>query len=400
MQRKTLTTRAATLAACTAGALTGLFGLFGLAGCVEDEAGERGTQSLRVALMAPASPGSSTMRLPDGLRQIQLDVTAVDAEGAPDTTLTGDLDVYVQFLGSMTPPLDAPVPLARTRMTNGRAVTPVSLPPVFGPTVLWVEHTKGMNPTYATGTSPKLWFRDPTISDISTPTDESSLAALASSPLELKQVRVESSRHGARGRLIVTSVYSQGYTVSDILCSDDAGSPPCTTDSYDHITIFTFGAPRDEKGNEIKVGMIIRGFTGGVSEFNGLTELGFPQTFATPGTPEITPSRLPAPRVLQNTWFTDKIQFERVESGLMQINGGKVCPTDADYATYKQWKLDVGNGCAGSVVNIVTAGVVDFDPVANVGAELESVIGSLRPINIGSFNVWIIYPRTNADIVQ
>jgi len=27
------------------------------------------------------------------------------------------------------------------------------------------------------------------------------------------------------------------------------------------------------------------------------------------------------------------------------------------------------------------------------------VIGVLRPVNIGTFNVWIIYPRSAADLV-
>jgi hypothetical protein len=265
---------------------------------------------------------------------------------------------------------------------------------------VWVEHSTGPNPTYATGTSPKLWFRDPTISDISTPTDEASLAALASSPLELKQVRVRGSRYGANGRLIVTSIYSQGYTVSDVQCQDAAGTPPCTAGNYDHVTIFTFGAPRDEKGNEIVVGMVIPGFTGGVSEFNGLTELGFPQTFARDGEREITPARLPPAKKLDLSWFTSKIEFERVESGLMAVEGGKVCPTDKDYDTFKQWKLDVGRGCSGDVINVVTAGVVDFDPVAKVGVTLPRIVGSLRPINIGSFNVWIMYPRSTQDITQ
>lgn len=369
-------------------------------GCVEEEAGIRGVQSLRVALVAPASAGSEMMRLPDSLRQVQLDISSVDATGEVETSLTGDLDVHVQFLGSLTPALDSPVPLTRLRMTSGRAIGTVTLPPVFGPTVLWIEHSTGADATYATGTSPKLWFRDPTISDISTPADEASLAALASSPLELKQVRVGSSRYGASGRLIVTSVYSQGYTISDVQCADAAGTPPCTAASYDHVTVFTFGAPRDERGNEIKVGMIVPGFTGGVTEFNGLTELGFPQTFANPGEPEISPARLPAPRQLQLSWFTQKIEFERIESGLMAVDNAKVCPIDADYATFKQWKLDVGRGCSGDVINVVTAGVVDFDPVAKVGVTLPRIVGALRPINIGSFNVWIMYPRTNQDITQ
>ena len=33
-----------------------------------------------------------------------------------------------------------------------------------------------------------------------------------------------------------------------------------------------------------------------------------------------------------------------------------------------------------------------------VGRTLPRVVGVLRPVNIGSFNVWIIYPRSTADL--
>jgi hypothetical protein len=368
------------------------------AACVDDAAGITGVQSLRVELMTPANPGSIETRLPDAARLMQVNITALDANGQPDTSRTADLSIFVQYLGSMTPPLDSPAPLSRTRMTNGKAVASVNLPPVYGPTVLWVEDSAGAGATYATGTSPRLWFREPTIADISTPADEGSLAALATSPLEAKQVRVQTSRYGANGRLVVTSVYSQGYTVSDINCSDAAGTPPCTTSNYDHVTIFTFSAPRGPDGQDIQVGQVIGGFTGGVTEFNGLTEMNFPQTLATTGTVDVNPARLPPPRVLAPSWFTSKIEFERVESSPIAVMGGKVCPVDADYTKFKQWKLDVGNGCSGDVINVVTAGVVNFDPTTKVGTTLTKVVGALRPINIGTFNVWIIYPRSNQDI--
>ena len=386
------------LAPRLAGSLLALAAAGALGACTDEQSVAYGTQSLRVELVAPAVTGSPEMPLPDGARQIPLRVTALDAEGKVDASLSADLRLFVQYLGSMTPALDSAAPLTTLRMNSGAATGMVNLPPVYGPTVIWVEHSSGTSPTYATGTSPRLWYREPTISDISTPADEGSLAALATSPLELKQARVETSRYGARGRLVVTSVYSQGYTVSDVNCADASGTPPCTTGNYDHVTIFTFSAPRDEKGYEIKVGQVIPGFTGGVTEFNGLTELGFPQTFSSGGEPLVNPALLPEPKVLQQSWFGQRIEFERVESSPIAVLGGKVCPVDADYDRFKQWKLDVGNGCSGDVINVVTSGVLDFDPAANAGRVLPRVVGALRPINIGSFNVWIIYPRFAQDI--
>jgi hypothetical protein len=368
------------------------------AACVEDVRGLEGTSSLRVELLDPVDPGAVDRRISDGTRAITVKVSAIDTHNQIDASFTAQVQVHVQFLGGLTPELGAREPLATVEVVAGVSQpTVITLPAVFGPTVLWIEDGARDDATYATGTSPTLWFRDPYIADISTPENPMGLDALVASPLELKQVSVSSSRHGALGRLVVTSTYSQGYTVSDVKCADEAGTPPCTTEDYDHILIFTFGRPVAVGGRTILVGDSVARFTGGVQEFNGLTELGFPQTFL--ADEPTRPERIPPPRVVSTSWFSSLIEFEKVESFLIQIDGATVCPVDDDYATYKQWKLDLGQGCGRQAINVITAGVVDFDPAANEGARLTRVVGALRPVNIGSFNVWIIYPRSAADLV-
>ena len=52
-----------------------------------------------------------------------------------------------------------------------------------------------------------------------------------------------------------------------------------------------------------------------------------------------------------------------------------------------------------NVINVISTGVVPTDPMTLVGKTLPKVTGVLRPVNIGSFNVWIIYPRSSADLV-
>jgi len=37
-------------------------------------------------------------------------------------------------------------------------------------------------------------------------------------------------------------------------------------------------------------------------------------------------------------------------------------------------------------------------PTTLVDKTIPKIIGVLRPVNIGTFNVWIIYPRTSADV--
>jgi hypothetical protein len=294
---------------------------------------------------------------------------------------------------------------------------------VFGPTTLWIDDGEGAGDEYVpgkiAGASPTLWFRDPFIADLQTPRDEMAIDALTRTPLQDKQVAVQGSRYGARGRLVITSVFAQGYTVSDVECADDAGGPPCVAQAYDHAMVFTFSAGRGSDGHVLEEGETIGGFAGGLSEFNGLTELGFPQTF-TPAYKDddgdgvndaIVKARMPAPVVLDVGWFgplsspDGRINFERNEAAAIEIQGGVVCPLDEDYATYKQWKLDPagvgGDNCQGeNLLNVITAGVVaSLDPATLVGQTLPRVVGILRPVSIGSFNVWIIYPRGMTDLV-
>jgi hypothetical protein len=368
-----------------------------LGGCTENLPPLDEITSLRVELAMPVDPGSREARLPDTVTSAQIVVTAIDARGEV-ADLDGPVKVYAQFLGTLTPTLGSAQPLATVMLTDGVSQpSTVTLPRVYGPTVLWVEDDREGG-TFPTGTSPILWFRDPFVADISTPRDPMALDALESSPLELKQVTVTASRYGANGRLVVTGTYAQGYSLSDTMCADASGTPPCVAGDYDHILIFSFSRPRDERGRNMSAGQFTNGFSGGVQEFNGLTEIGFPQSYVAEEDPvSVNEARIPAPAVVQASWLTNVIEFEKHESGLLQIDAGTVCPLDDDYATYKQWKLDIGRGC-GSAINVISTGVSEFDPATREGMPIARVVGVLRPVNIGTFNVWIIYPRTGADL--
>jgi hypothetical protein len=378
------------------------------AGCVDTRDPISGTQSLRVELKSPT--GSIDGRLdPNTAAPAVVDVTAIGPDGQPDTAYANSVQVYVNFLGTLTPYLGNP-PLATIAMSGGRATNQsITLPRVFGPATLWLDDGASQAPTFASGASATIWYRDPFISDIQKPANTMALDALEHSPLEQKQLRVEASEFGATaGRLVVTSVFAQGYTVSDVSCAS-GGAPPCTTLPYRHAMVFSFSAARDEHGCVVKEGQVIDGFAGGVSEFNGLTEIGFPQTFdsrtETAGCDgqDINPARIPPPVTFDMTWFTNKILFEENEAGLIEIVNPKVCNLDSDYTTYKQWKIDpagVGGDCKGNknVINVISTGVVPTDPMTLVGKTLPRVVGTLRPVNIGTFNVWIVYPRSAADL--
>jgi hypothetical protein len=295
----------------------------------------------------------------------------------------------------------------------------INLPPVFGPATLWFDDGDSMNPTYATGNSPVLWYRDPFVADTQRPADENALDALERSPLvdpttkNGKNVDIRTSRYGKSGRLVVTSVYAQGYTVADVACSNENGDPPCTSQDYDYQDIFSFSAGKDGIGCFLQEGQVIDGFAGGVSDFDGLTEVGFPQTFVNHGQGgdctviDVNRAREPAAAKFDPSWFTAKINFERNESGAIEIDGATLCNLDADFDGFNQWKLDpsgVGGDCSmnKNVLNIITAGVVQKADKATLtalaGHQIPKVVGMLLPINIGTFNVWIVHPRNDADV--
>ena len=354
--------------------------------------------SLKVTLISPADPGTQQKRLPDGTTTAMISITALDENGDTDTSVSRDVDLYVGFLGTFTPPHEKGVPYQKVPLTNGVSGTvTVMLPTTFGPTFLWVEDVEGSSPTFATGTSPQLWFRDPWIYDTQKPASETAVNALTDSPLENKTVDVTTSHYGAMGRLVVSGVYATGYTLDDVKCTDANGTPPCQAGDYDHAFIYSYSKAFDQNGNPIVVGENITGFQGGISEFDGLTEVGFPQSFAA-ATPVVNPAQVSAPAVIDASWFAQDIKFERSESGLVEVDGATLCPLDSDWTQYNQWKLGVGGDC-NSVVNVITAGVVNFDPTGYVGMAIPKVVGTMRPINIGSFNVWIMYPRFDQDLV-
>ncbi len=383
--------------------------------CTDDRASVTGTQSLAITLVSPTDPGSPENRLPDAQRSVTIDIEARDEHNLLDTSFDSDVQVYAQFLGTLSPKFGE-TPLATVHVTAGVAAgKTLTLPAVFGPTILWIDDGTGIASNYihgkVTGTTPTLWYRDPFIADLQTPNSETALDALTHSPLEDKQISVRASRYGAVGRIVVNSVFAQGYTVSDLKCANADGAPPCTLAPYDSAMVFSFSAPKDQNFESIEVGQVISGFAGGQSEFLGLTEIGFPQTFAVVDAngntaKDINLARLPPPVVFDPAWFAGlndpngQINFERNEAAPIEVRGAKVCNLDSDFDAHKQWKIDpagVGGNCKGNknVINVVTSGVIsDLDPATLVGKTLPRVVGVLRPV----FNNWIIFPRGTSDL--
>jgi hypothetical protein len=455
--------------------------LLALCACTETRDAIKGTQSIEVELVTPANPGDVKNRLGAAQRTVTVNLRAKDAENNLDPSFSATLRVYAQFLGTLTPELStlpkgpcttSGVPCS-VEMVNGMATATIDLSTtsVFGPTTLWFDNGTDAGPDYQhgaiTGTSPTLWYRDPYVADLQapgcenltvTPTTEPNCMPLqdplGQGPLEDKQIRVGASRHndagGDRGLLVVTSVFSQGYTASDVECATGLPNPtpPCVLKphpngvvGYDHAMVFTFSAARDQYFRPLVVGEVIESFNGGLSEFNGLTEVGFPRTQlpidldpdGNPRPPIVNTELVPAPTLFEvdpttgPKWFGSlsvagdltkgRINFERNEAGLVEFQRVLVCAIDdgpdGTYTSFKQWAVDpdytkpnnercrtATSADRAKLISLITAGT-DFttDPHTLVGKELPKVIGIVRPVNLPGFDVWIVYPRGKEDIV-
>lgn len=366
----------------------------GAVGCVDELPGERGTTSLRVQITDPAELGDEESRLTDEAREVSFQVTAVDETGQVDTTFNRPVHLYVHFLGTLSPDPYRDGTFATVNLTGGQGQGTAMLAIAYGRTLLWAEDVDGDQATYATGVSQDIWFRDPFIEDMNRPPNESSLIALSRSPLEGKQVSFSKSRW-PDGVLIVTGVYAQGFTISDVNRLTGETVP------YGHALIFTFGRPK-YGGRDIQVGDLVEEVSGGVVEFVGQTEVNFPEVLLT-GTQ--APDLVPEPVEIDPDWLlsptgeTGMINFEKVEAGLVTVANAKRCEFDDDYVTYGQWKVDVGLGC-GKPVNVITRGqVADFDPASvPVGATIPRIVGTLQGVNFVGSAIWIIKPRTIADL--
>jgi hypothetical protein len=390
-----------------------LFLCAALWGCVTEKPGLGGTTSFAVEVLSPETLGTSEARLSDTQRTVRLSVTALDEMGAPDTAFSRPVDVYTQFLGTLTPRRGGS-PLPRTvGLVAGSASAELSLPEAFGETFLWVEDARGDEASYATGASSALWFREPFLDDVSRPTDESAVDALARSPLEGKQVNVVASRFGAKGVLVVTGVFSQWYALSDVDCT----STPCVPTPYGHLVVFTFNRARADDGTSIRLGHLLARVSGGVVEFNGLTELGFPRTelARNEGGAVRNEALLPEPVTVKPSWLTGTgeggpINLERLEGGLVAIENGTVCATSKDDVKYTQWTLDVGHGCGDETgIHLTTAGnkgaVPEFD-VPPKGTKIKRVVGILSPLNFllerggqpDPKNLFLVLPRRLSDL--
>ncbi len=376
-------------------ACTGVFALALAFGCDTTKRWPyEGPDSVRVTVRSPAQLGSAERRISD--LDVVVDLDVVDAHGDPVADVV-KLNVYAQWLGTLSPARDANPPLQEIEVRGGHAAgVHVNLPVAFGQTVLWFEDTGAdrISSSFATGASLPLWYPDPTAADVNRPINEMAADSNEHSPLEGKQLNVVSQ---PGNQLVVTATYTQSYNVSEV-------RPDGTTPDYGHLYVFSFSKP------PVYVGQVLEYVTGGVTEFNGMTELSFPRASALEPQPQTR--FFPKPVIVSSETLKDRIAMEKLEGALIQVQDAVACPLNdydqKNYDKFGQWIIDVGAGCTARFLrmSVVTKGAVGnidqssptmpgqtVPPAA--GTRYGCITGTLRNValNQGSVLVWILYPR-------
>ncbi len=340
------------------------------------------------------------------------------------------------------------------RVRDGRARGVATVTAIYGPTRLWVEDLgylpaePGKQPACANGQDDEDdvlvdFPADPGCAFADDDTEQGgTFVAGVSAPVEYALPRVADIQGyasetpypfegihvntAAPQRVVVTRVASDGFYVTDLTGAGEG---------YNHLFAFNFNTPP-----RMRVCDRVEYLAGTVNEFFGFTELSFP-SYRLDFLFEGEECEIPEPIVLDPPTIHDPIAMERVESGLVRIEGYHIAsnfgPKPAinnvflpdqsncdlngdgqiDYDSPKE--AACSNACSGdpecaewtgysargnykassgsTMMQINTGTVGGFDPTSHKGEELASVTGTLRNFSGGSLN-WTIETRCSDDL--
>lgn len=368
---------------------------------VEVQEGDLGAPDARL----PTTDGSGEW--PE--RQYRLKVEALDAKGARVESLTRPLHVRV---------VPGQVVLDEARgftdqitMNAGVGEAVVAVSHIYGDTRIWAEDlgTSEEPGSYATGVSPTLYVQAPTISDIQyVPRDQECLSYVGTTLEGYECAALASTfvRVRAADRLlVVTAITTSGFYVTDCI---DAGGPlgACqgAAGQYNSMYAFSYSAP-----DGVFPGAVLESLAGNVSEFNGSTQLSFPDWVLAPGE-QVDP---PEPEVLSEQIYCSSdsaYATEPYESDLVRVENLVIKDFASDsydlgrFNRFGQWPaifvstLDTDAECEIAVVTRET--MPDFDPLANPGAALDFVQGNLTTYASVYSDViqWTVLTRTSSDL--
>jgi hypothetical protein len=298
-----------------------------------------------------------------------LDVRAVDGDGSTADWFSGEVHLDLQPRGKLSS--------GQTRwleVSEGIAEgVEVSVEKIHSTASIWVEDTGSEERPggYATGLSPTLHFRHPTIRNA----QESGMHLGSGLRGEFAEIDLE-------GRTaVVTGVSRDGFYVTDT-------SEPDLF--YSSVYVYSFSRP------DVEIGDRIAELRGTVDEFFGFTELGFP-SWKAQGTAD-----LPDAVRIDAQLLADDDSMEPYESALVEVTNVEVCPVAEGYHTYGQWKVlvDPAGDCSSGegAINVVSAYTApEIDPAELSGETIERIAGNLR-YHMAASPSWIVYVRGSQDI--
>ncbi len=275
------------------------------------------------------------------------------------------------------------------------------------------------------GVSDAIYFKNPSISQMQ--------GTAVCSPMDGEYVVIDN------GDVVVTSVNTSGMLVTDVSGLDSTrhaapGSsvyvysynrpmsiPVCTQDEQDITGGCDFLDPIP-----VEICDRVKRLAGGISEFYGYTEMGFPTWTHVPWNPKKDgPCAVPEPTDVTCTQLLDQKAMFALEGSLVRVRnvavdcqkGIDTCGTDTKYVKYGEWYVDLPSGanCPHPKMFIVTQDAMpDFNPfdVANYpnkDYKISSITGTLsvlyyapsaaNPCGVGGDATWLISPRCVDDVV-
>jgi hypothetical protein len=427
-----------------------LVALAGLAGCaLHGPATVTGLSSIEVTMVSPSADMLGGPGAPITTKDFVVDLHAVDANNQPFTDDI-DVDVFVSYAGNKIGTFtecgtnEDVTPLQTIRISGGAALgQTVHIERAYGISNIWVQEAvqdpNRMPPplttnSHSVGTSPPIYFANPTIPDVQTPLDLTAPTATYCTPFNGKHVIIDHTV--GTGKLVVTSVFIDSYVVADNSAIYD---PATNTGGFNHLYVFSFGRP----DAAITPGRVLVNTSGNVAKFVGFTELNFPlQGYAE----TVDPLLMPPVQVIDPAWRSNNNILIKLTGATVSLTG-TMCPIDPtqdSWRKFNQFVLDMGaqkppHTCDSfSTFSVEMAGktIGAFNPLVLRGAagpvanpQTVTVIGMLRNfsgqnevtnpptdckvdndcMNVGGtcvegsckkgpYNFWNVVPRDESDI--
>lgn len=440
------------------------------ADCTSHKERAAGTQTFRVKVVKvngaepPVAESPLDANTGDHDDTWEVEVTPLNEDGSE-----AEFDGYVRLSvepGAVTGVSGEGEPAGRNLLVSGKTLASVTVTGVYGDARLWIEDLgytpaeEGKTPacadgksndddvlvdfpadpgcafadddneaegTFAVGVSAPVHYALPRVIDVQ--------GRGSTTPYPYEAITVQTT---GKHELIVTRISKDGFYATDL--ADQATG-------FNHLFAFNFSTPRN-----LRVCDRVTYLSGTVSEFFGFTELNFPSYDVDPlFEGEEDKCKVPEPVVLEPSMITAPLEMERLESGLVRIEGyhvsqkfgpklalnnvfkedqtncdfngdgkidfeseaegscGNACSDDdecsewtsylarGNYKVSKTATNDMGATVL-SVIQVQTDGAREFNPVANRGTDVAAITGTLRNFSGGSLN-WTVEARCTDDVV-